>query len=164
MEVAMEKQLEVHELMNLKDQVHQLACNKLYKTRKLSEAWKILDDLYGQASKIRSKLNGQLLFIKLKLTKSQEKEIELFDTVQYTSAWIKVIGGENMLKADSEYISIVLLHLDKDQVRLWVQTRAQDWNSFFNFLEQIAKDPRQMQVWENSILEVAQSSVEEKVV
>ena len=95
MEVTLERQPEVHKLINLKDQVPQLAHNKLYETKKLSEAWKILDDLYGQASKIRSKLKGQLLSIKLKLTKSLEKEIELFYMVQYTRAWIKAIGGKH---------------------------------------------------------------------
>ena len=71
--------------------------------------------------------------------------------VQYVSSCIKAIRCENMLEADSKYISIVLSHLDKEQVHLWVKTQARDWNSFFNFLEQIAKDARQMQVWENSI-------------
>ena len=73
MEVMLERQQEVHELINLKDQVPQLACNKLYKTKKLYKSWKILYDLYGQVSEIRSKLKGQLLSIKLKLTKSLEK-------------------------------------------------------------------------------------------
>ena len=40
MEVAMERQLEVHEQINFKDQIPQLARNKLYETKKLSEAWK----------------------------------------------------------------------------------------------------------------------------
>ena len=118
MEVTLERQLEVHELINLMGQVPQLACNKLYKTLKLFEAWKILDDLYGQAMEICSKLKGQLLSIKMKLTKSLEKEIELFNMVQYVSSCIKAIGSENMLKADSKYISIVLCHLNKEQVHL----------------------------------------------
>ena len=68
-----------------------------------------------------------------------------------------------MLEADSKYIFIVLCHLDKEQIHLWIQTWARDWNSFFKFLEKIAKDAQQMQVWENSILGVALSSNREEV-
>ena len=68
-----------------------------------------------------------------------------------------------MLEADSEYISIVLCHLDKEQVHLWVQTQAQNWNSFFIFLEQITKDARQMQVWENFISGVGPGSSKEEL-
>ena len=69
MEVTSERQPKVHELISLKDQVPQLACSKLYETKHLAEAWKILDNLYGQASRIHSKLKGQLLSINLKSTK-----------------------------------------------------------------------------------------------
>ena len=39
--------MEISEINNLKDQIPQLGKNKLHEVPKLSDAWKILDDLYG---------------------------------------------------------------------------------------------------------------------
>ena len=45
-----ERQMEISQLNSLKDQVLQVAKNKLHEVR--TEAWKILDKLYGQPKEI----------------------------------------------------------------------------------------------------------------
>ena len=64
---------EVHELNSLKDQLPDLAKNKLHEV-KLDQAWSILDEFYGQKSEIHSKLTGKINFLTLKATKSPKKE------------------------------------------------------------------------------------------
>ena len=72
-----ERLMEIQELNNLKDKIPQLGKKKLSEVCQLSEAWKILDKLYGDPREIRSKLKGLITNIKLKANKSPEKEIEL---------------------------------------------------------------------------------------
>ena len=116
----------------------------------MAEAWSILDELYGQAAEIRSKLKGQILALQLKATKSPEKEIELFDSIQYISSRIKAAGGRNLLEADEEYISLVAKHLSTERREEWVQTDGEDWEAFFKFLEKKAKVARKIQILENT--------------
>ena len=51
-EVTPEKKPEIWELNAIKDQVQSLGQNKLHKIKKLDVAWKVLDELYSQASEI----------------------------------------------------------------------------------------------------------------
>ena len=83
----------------------------------LSKAWMILDKLYGDLKEIRSKLKSLIQNIKLKANKSPEKEIELFDSIQYISSQIKAVGGKNMLTADHEYILLITGHLDSSLIK-----------------------------------------------
>ena len=46
-EVVSKRLMEISELNNHKDQILQSSKNKLYEVCKLSDAWKILDELYG---------------------------------------------------------------------------------------------------------------------
>ena len=110
---------------SLKDQLPDLAKNKLHEVKKLDQAWSILDELYGQKAEIRSKLKGQINSLTLKATKSPEKEIKLFNSIQYISSRIKVAGGKNMLEADEEYISILCKYLSPEQLRRWVRNEDQ---------------------------------------
>ena len=115
-EVSPEQKPEVFEVNALKDQVPLIAKNKLHEITSLTEAWKILDQLYGQSALIRSKLKGKIQSLQLKATKSPQREIELFDSVQHISSRIKSAGGGNMLAADEEYIALVAKHLKAEHV------------------------------------------------
>ena len=110
-EVSPEQKPEVFKVNALKDQVPLTAKNKLHKIKSLKEAWNILDKLYGQMPVIWSKLKGKILSLQIKATKSPEREIELFDSIQYISSRIKAAGGHNMLEVDQEYIVLVSKHL-----------------------------------------------------
>ena len=76
--------------------------------------------VYGDPKEIQSKLKSLIINIKLKASKSLEWEIELFDTIQCISSWIKAIGGHNMLAANHEYILLITGHLDANLVNKWV--------------------------------------------
>merc|ERR1712105_81918 len=106
----------------------------------------ILDELYGDTSVIRSKLKDKILTLQLKATKSPEREIELFDSIQYISSRIKAAEGTNMLEADQEYIALVSKHLSSDDLKNWVKIRSNDWGTFYSFLESLSKDARAIQV------------------
>ena len=98
----------------------------------LSEAWKILDKLHSNPREIRSKLKGLITNIKLKANKYPEKEIELFNSIQYISSWIKAVGGDNMLAADHKYISLITGHLDSNLIKEWAKSGGEDWNSLLS--------------------------------
>ena len=59
-EVRLERQSKVRELANLKEALPQLTWNKLTEVKKLKDAWKVLDNQYGDLKKIRAKLKSLL--------------------------------------------------------------------------------------------------------
>ena len=59
--VSPEQKPKVFEVNALRDQVPLIAMNKLHKINSLTEAWNILDQLYGQSAVIRSKLKGKIM-------------------------------------------------------------------------------------------------------
>ena len=148
-EVALERKPEVLELNSLKDQIPNLTKNKLHKVNKLTEALSVLDELYGQPDEIQSEIKGQIIALHIKASKSPEKEIELFDSVQYISSHIKEVGGMNMLESDQEYVTLISKHLSAKQELSWIRTEDKSWNSFFSFLGKQAKMVRKIQVLHN---------------
>ena len=85
------------ELYSLKDSVPAAAKQKLLETKTLKDAWKILDLHYGQKMEIRAKLKEEMKDIKLKAVSSLEREIELWDKVQYITARIKAVDAARLL-------------------------------------------------------------------
>ena len=114
------------------------AKNKLIDIESLAECWKILDREYGNSSEIRAKLKQSIAAIKPKATSTPLKEIELFEQVQTISAKIKAAGGSDNLSHDSEYIALVIRHLDSNQTKDWIDLDDESWTSFYNFLEKLA--------------------------
>ena len=55
-----------------------------------------------------------------------------------------------MLEADQEYIALVSKHLKAEHMENWAKLRSTDWNTFYSFLENIAKDARVIQVLEET--------------
>ena len=73
--MAPERKQEIWELNALKDQIPSLSKNKLHEIKKLEVAWRVLDELYSQASEIRAQLKGQIQALQIKSTKLLSKRL-----------------------------------------------------------------------------------------
>ena len=57
----------------------------------------------------------QIASIKLKASASPQRELELFNEVQFLTVKIKAAGGENSLRFDEEYLAMLAKHLTVEQ-------------------------------------------------
>merc|ERR1711867_28512 len=72
---------EIIELNHLKDSVPATAKDRLYEVESMSEAWSILDKVYGKEFDLRNKLKNEFLSIKISAKVSPLIEIEIYQKV-----------------------------------------------------------------------------------
>ena len=72
----------------------------------LSEAWSILDQIYGQKFDLRNKLKHEFLVIKLAQRSHDSLQIK-FEKFYKLSAKNKVSSGHSFLEYEFEFISFV---------------------------------------------------------
>merc|ERR1712237_82189 len=80
--------------------------------------------------------------IKLKSQAGPSKVLELFNEVQYLTVKVRAHGGDNSLRYDEEYVTLLLKHLSEEQQDKWVDLEDNSWDAFYNFLEKLAIQAR----------------------
>ena len=70
--------------------------------------------------------------------------MELYHTVQVTSAKIKASGSLSLLENNEEYIALVSKHLPREIAWKWCEEELTGWSNFFNYLERKAKTAKKM--------------------
>ncbi len=127
------------ELNHLKDSVPATAKDRLYEVGSMSEAWSILDKVYGKEFDLRNKLKYEFLSIKISAKVSPLIEIEIFQKVHKIASRIKAAKAQSLLENDFEYISLVYQLLPENQKERWVNYASSNptWNSFYKFLEDV---------------------------
>ena len=143
-EVVPERKPVTLELAALREAVPVIAKGKLIDISNLTDAWKLLDLVYGDAQEIRAKLKDQVRCIKLKTSRDSSKLVELFHAIQIITAQIKDSGSLALLEYYEEYMALVKRHLPKEIVWKWCHKDLSGWASFFNFLEKEAKVAKKM--------------------
>merc|ERR1711872_153870 len=105
----------------------------------MTEAWNILDRVYGKEFDLRNRLKQEFLSIKLSAKFSPLIEIELFQKVHKIAARIKAAKAQSLLENDFEYISLVFQLLPETQREKWVNYASSNptWDSFYKFLEDV---------------------------
>ena len=94
-------------------------------------------------------MKAKIASINLKGTDSPNKEIELFNQIQFISVRIKAAGGTNQLEADQEYIALISRHLSTKQLEDWVKRDVEDWDSFYSYLEELSNESRKLRTMKN---------------
>merc|ERR1712240_697958 len=130
---------ELIEINHLKDSVPVTAKDRLYEVETMTEAWNILDRVYGKEFDLRNRLKQEFLSIKLSAKFSPLIEIELFQKVHKIAARIKAAKAQSLLENDFEYISLVYQLLPETQRERWVNHASlkPTWDSFYTFLEDV---------------------------
>ena len=130
---------ELIELNHLKDSVPDTAKDRLYEVGSMTEAWSILDKVYGKEFDLRNKLKHEFLSIEISAKVSPLIEIEIFQKVHKIASRIKAAKAQNLLENDFEYISLVYQLLPESQRERWVNYASSNptWNSFYKFLEDV---------------------------
>ena len=82
---------------HLKSAVPALSKDRLYEVVNLSEAWSILDQIYGQKFDLLDKLKQEFMAIKVSSKVSPYIEIELYEKVHKWSAKIKAACAHCLL-------------------------------------------------------------------
>ena len=96
---------ELIELNHCKDPVPAIAKDRLYEVGSMSEAWSILDKVYGKEFDLRNKLKHEFLPIEISAKVSPLIEIEIFQKVHKIASRIKAAKAQNLLENDFKYIS-----------------------------------------------------------
>merc|ERR1711888_149170 len=96
---------ELIELNHLKDSVPATAKDRLYEVGSMSEAWDILNKIYGKHFDLRNRLKQEFLAIKISQKFSPLVELEIFQKVQKLASRIKAAKAQSLLENDFEYVS-----------------------------------------------------------
>ncbi len=108
---------ELIELNHLKASVPPAARDRLYEIETLSEAWSILDKVYGKEFDLRNKLKHEFLSIKISAKSSPLIEIEIYQKVHRIASRIKAAKAQNLLESDFDYISLLYQLLPESKGR-----------------------------------------------
>merc|ERR1712082_147119 len=105
----------------------------------MTEAWKILDRVYGKKFDLRNKIKQDFLSIKISAKFSPLIEIEIFQKVHKIVSRIKAAKAQSLLENDFEYISLVYQLLPETQREKCVNYASSNptWDSFYKFLEDV---------------------------
>ena len=161
-EVTPERRPEPIELAALREALGATIQNKITEVKTLAKAWKILDIHFGDQEEVWAKLKEKILNIKLKSTDSNQRMVELFDSVQYISAKIKAAKGISLLEVDQEYITLIKRHLPQYKRDRWIESGRKGWNNFYTFLEEMAMVARKNLTDDTIIAALSGDKKEEK--
>ena len=113
------------ELDRLRENLPSQAAKALYGENVMANAWKILENLYGDKELIANKLKKQLKNIKSKGKTDHDIVIDLATDVKNLVLRLKAVDAENMLHVDSEFLSAVFKVLPHNAQVKWLDFDSQ---------------------------------------
>ena len=130
---------ELQELANLKDKIPKNATDKMFGITTLEDAWKILDNNYGNRELTVSLLKNKLKNIKPSAKEDHNRVIELKDQLSHLSRRMTAVGGQSLLDSDMDFIASISKHLPDHLRYKWdvvsCETTGSKWMSFSKFME-----------------------------
>ena len=117
------------ELDRLRDHIPHQAAKALYGVSSMSEAWKVLNKLYGDTDLLANKLKVQLKSIKPRAKKDQDIIIELVTDVNNIVLRMKALKVEQMLVADSDFLSSIFRVLPAACQDKWLEFDKEGFSS-----------------------------------
>ncbi len=99
---------ELIKLNHLKASVPPSARDRLYEIETLTEAWSILDKIYGKEFDLRNRLKQEFLAIKISAKSSPLIEIEIYQKVHRIASRIKAAKAQNLLESDLLHIISII--------------------------------------------------------
>ena len=110
----------------------------------LPEAWKRLEQRYGNKGLIAERLKQQLKRMKLSSKKDYEKVVELYEKVETLVERLTELGHERVLEHDAEFRGQLFRLLPPTSQREWLKVKVEDdgktWAAFFGFLKEAHQD------------------------
>ena len=142
--------VEGQELSILKENVSNEAKTFIFETETLSDAWKILEELYGDKRLIALKVKEKMKNLKPTAKDDHEKVIELKLHVDHLSRRMTLANAEGILDSDYDFINAILKHLPQYEQRRWAEfdyvRHGGFWKGFLAFLSDIERAAKNMRL------------------